>query len=104
MKNYQTEFLSQYISNLRISRSLSRLAYRAGNDLYLNNQCVLQSREGEHFAYTVEDNYQDFQTDIYFDDNSPSSRRPDAQFRFYRQPDRHHQERNLQDSERKQGN
>ena len=68
MKNYQTEFLSQYISNLRISRNLSRLAYQAGNALYLNNQCVLQSREGEHFAYTVEDNYQDFQTDIYFED------------------------------------
>ncbi len=70
MKNYQTEFLSQYISNLRISRNLSRLAYQAGNALYLNNQCVLQSREGEHFAYTVEDNYQDFYTDIFFDDNS----------------------------------
>ena len=70
MKNYQTEFLSQYISNLRISGSLSRLAYQAGNALYLNNQCVLQSREGEHFAYTVADNYQDFQTDIYFDDST----------------------------------
>ncbi|RLD39114.1 MAG: hypothetical protein DRI74_01780 [Bacteroidetes bacterium] len=69
MKNYQTEFLSQYISNLRISKSISRLAYQAGNTLYLNNQCVLQSREGEHFAYIVEDNYQDFNTDIYFDDN-----------------------------------
>lgn len=70
MKNYQTEFLSQYISNLRISRNLSRLAYQAGNALYLNNQCVLQSREGTHFAYTVEDNYQDFFTDVFFDDNA----------------------------------
>jgi len=68
MKNYQTEFLSQYISNLRISKSISRLAYQTGNALYLNNQCALQSREGEHFAYTVEDNYQDFETDIFFDD------------------------------------
>lgn len=69
MKNYQTEFLSQYISNLRISRNLSRLAYQAGNSLYLNNQCVLQSREGEHFAYMVEDDFQDFHTDIYFNDS-----------------------------------
>lgn len=67
MKNYQTEFLSEYINNLRISRTISRLAYQTGNALYLNNQCVLQSREGEHFAYTVEDNYQDFHTDIFFD-------------------------------------
>ncbi len=67
MVNYQTEFLSQYISNLRISRNLSRLSYQAGNALYMNNQCVLQSREGAHFAYTVEDNYQDFQTDVFFD-------------------------------------
>ncbi|MCD6090125.1 MAG: DEAD/DEAH box helicase [Bacteroidales bacterium] len=70
MKNYQTEFLSQYISNLRISKSISRLAYQAGNALYLNNQCVLQSREGEHFAFTVEDDYQDFKTDIFFDDDN----------------------------------
>lgn len=70
MKNYQTEFLSQYISNLRISKSISRLAYQVGNALYLNNQCILQSREGEHFAYMVEDDYQDFKTDIYFDDDN----------------------------------
>lgn len=70
MKNYQTEFLSQYISNLRISKSISRLAYQAGNTLYLNNQCIQQSREGEHFAYSVEDNYQDFETDIFFDDEN----------------------------------
>lgn len=69
MKNYQTEFLSQYISNLRISKSISRLAYQVGNALYLNNQCILQSREGEHFAYMVEDDYQDFKTDIFFDDD-----------------------------------
>lgn len=70
MKNYQTEFLSQYISNLRISKSVSRLAYQSGNALYLKNQCVLQSREGDHFAYTVEDNYQDFQTDLFFDEDN----------------------------------
>ncbi len=70
MKNYQTEFLSQYISNLRISKSVSRLAYQSGNALYLKNQCVLQSREGDHFAYTVEDNYQDFKTDLFFDDDN----------------------------------
>ncbi len=70
MKNYQTEYLSQYISNLRISKSISRLAYQTGNTLYLNNQCIQQSREGDHFAYTVEDNYQDFETDIFFDDDN----------------------------------
>ncbi|MDA3905436.1 MAG: SNF2-related protein [Bacteroidales bacterium] len=70
MQNYQTEFLSQYINNLRLSKSLSRLAYQGGNSIYLNNQCVLQSREGEHFVYTVEDDYQDFRTDIFFDDSN----------------------------------
>jgi hypothetical protein len=67
MKNYQTEYLAQYISNLRISRNLSRLAYQAGNALYLNNQCVLLSREGQLFSFTVEDNYQDFFTSVLFD-------------------------------------
>ncbi len=67
MKNHPSEFISEYISKLRISKNISRLAYQVGNALYLNNQCVLQSREGEHFAYTVEDNYQDFNTDIFYD-------------------------------------
>jgi hypothetical protein len=67
MKNHPSEFISEYISKLQISKNISRLAYQVGNALYLNNQCVLQSREGEHFAYTVEDNYQDFNTDIFYD-------------------------------------
>lgn len=69
MKNYQTEFLSQHISNLRISQNISRLAYQAGNDLYLNNQCVLLSREGERYSYTIEDNYQDFTTEVLFSES-----------------------------------
>lgn len=66
MKNYQTEFLSQYISNLRISKSVSRLAYQSGNALYLNNKCTLISREGTRYSFTVADEHQDFQTHIDF--------------------------------------
>lgn len=68
MKQKISDSIKTLLRNEFTRSATGSLSYRQGQSLYLNGQCSLLSESGNHYRFSVDDKYGDFQVEIFYTD------------------------------------